>query len=431
MRSLAERARVAAEWVLRAALLGLLVWSFVRAIAAQSHRGTESATSATLGEALRRWSTVRAPERVHVALDQPPSGRDRDWLAALEGAGTSVSWSGAALVPTAVAMEPRADPAGGADVSVAAPGGATIVLRDTAGTIDSARAATASGIRAIVSRPRATVEAVVGRVAARAGARDSLQLRRLLVLGAAQWETKFVVAALEERGWLVDAHIALSPKGDVRQGTIAAIDTARYSAVVAVDSTAAPYGDRVAAFVRQGGGLVLWAPAARGGALARIAAGAPGEVIPDDGTAPSDSAPRRGLAFAPIVRLLPDAVVLERRPEGVALAARRAGLGRVIETGYLDSWRWRMAGGEDAPAAHRAWLAGLVAAVAHAGRTPLTPPPTDAAPLATLIDRVGPPSAAPPDATGTGTAPHPGWIFAILCALALAEWGSRRLRGAR
>src|SRR5438034_1064430 len=77
--------------------------------------------------------------------------------------------------------------------------------------------------------------------------RDTLGLRRLLVLGQAQWETKFTIAALEERGWQVDAHIVVSPKGkgDVRQGDIGVIDTARYSAVLAVDTTAARYGARI------------------------------------------------------------------------------------------------------------------------------------------------------------------------------------------
>ena len=430
MRSLAERARAVAELALRGTLVALLVWSFVRAITAQSHGGVESAATASLETALRRWSTTHPPERVHVTLEQPPGGQDRDWLAALEGAGTAVEWRGAALVPTAIAIEPRADPLGGADVGVAAPRGAAIVLRDTSGVIDSTRATSTTGARVMVARPRAAMDAIVGPVVARAGSRDSLRLRRLLVVGDAQWEMKFVVAALEERGWGVDAHFALSPKGDVRQGTITTIDTSRYSAVIAVDTAAARYGDRIANYVRQGGGLVLWTPAARDGALARIAPGVPGEEIADGDGAPDDSAPRTVLAFAPIVRLLPDAVVLERRPEGIALAARRAGLGRVIETGYLDSWRWRMAGGDNAPAEHRAWLASLVAAVAYTGRTPITPPPTDVAPLATLIDRVGPPRAISADAE-RGSGPRPVWVFAMLCALALAEWASRRLRGVK
>ena len=177
---------------------------------------------------------------------------------------------------------------------------------------------------------------------------------------------------------------------DVRQGEIAAIDTSRYSAVLAIDSTAGRYGDRIARFVEQGGGLVLWTPAARARSLARIAPGVAGKRIEDEGAVPSDSAPRAALGLVPVERLADDAIVLERRGGNVSIAARRVGQGRVIETGYTTSWRWRMAGGDDAPSRHREWLAGLVASVAYTGRTGIAAPPTDAAPLASLIDRLGP-----------------------------------------
>jgi hypothetical protein len=228
----------------------------------------------------------------------------------------------------------------------------------------------------------------------------------------------------------VDAYLLLSPKGDERQGQVAAMDTARYSAVLALDSTAGRYGDRIVRFVRDGGGLVLWAPAARSQALASIAPGRPGAAIEDDGAPPNDSAPRRDLTLVPITSLAGNAVVLERRGRDVSVAARRVGLGRIIETGYTNSWRWRMAGGDDAPERHREWLAGLVASVAYTGRTPLATPPTDVAPLAMLIDRLGPPSAAP-----TRSERHEGdtarWVFAVLCAALLLEWSSRRLRGVK
>jgi hypothetical protein len=418
-----------AEGFLRAVVIGLLAWYLVQVIRARRHGPEEGTSSETLRESLARWSTVASPEVVHVALAHPPAGVVRDWLAALTGAGTTVAWSGPSLLPTAIAVEPRADPAGGVDVSVAAPESAMVVLRDTLGVLDSARA-TAAGVHAIVPRPRATSDAVVGPVVARAARRDSLDLRRLLVIGRASWETKFTVAALEERGWKVDAHIVLSPKGDVRQGEIATIDTARYSAVLAVDSTAGRYGDRIVRFVRQGGGLVLWAPATRARSLARIAPGSAGKLIEDEGEAPSDSAPRDALGLVPIERLTDDAIVLERRSDRVSVAARRVGQGRVIETGYTSSWRWRMAGGDDAPDRHRDWMAALVASVAYTGRTSVAAPPTDVAPLASLIDRLGPAASAWQEA-GLDQGTTARWVFGVLCAALLAEWASRRIRGVK
>jgi len=431
---LGARLRVAGEWALRALVLALLVWSLALALSWGGKGAVERASTETLSEALVRWTTVAGPERVHVAFDHAPSLVERDWLAALVGAGTQVSWSGPSLLPTALSIEPRADPAGGAEVSVAAPAGAVVVLRDTVGELDSARVEAASGVRAYIPRPKVTLDAAVGGVVARAALADSLKLGRLLVLGAAGWETKFVIAALEERGWRVDAEVRVSPQTTVRQGSVTAIDTSRYSAVLVLDTTAAAHADRIARYVRSGGGLVLWSPAVDAPRLAALAPGRRrGEVMEDDGRPPSDSAPREALSIAPITGLVPDAVVLERRGEHVTLAARRLGAGRVVETGYVNTWRWRMAGGEDAPEQHRTWLAGLVSSVAYAGRVGLAVPPTNPAPLATLIDRLGPAVVAEEVEAGGGLdrAVLARWLFASLCLALLAEWASRRTRGAR
>lgn len=430
MPSVAERIRIGGEWVLRAVALALLVWCLGLALRAGSDERTEMASSQNLKESLERWTTVARPTRAHVALDHPPTRLEQDWLAALNGVGTAVEWSGPSLLPTALSMEPRADPAGGADVSVAAPLDATVVLRDTLGVLDSIRA-DAYGVRAYVARPRPTLEAAVGPVVAGAARRDSLELRRLLVLGAAGWETKFVTAALEERGWDVDTHVSVSPETSVRQGRVAEIDTSRYSAVLALDTTAALYADPIARYVRSGGGLVLWSPAAAARGLAPLAPGQPGERIEDEGRPPSEAAPRDDLTLVPVVSLAPKATALKWRGESVALAARRVDAGRVIQNGYVNSWRWRMAGGEDAPDLHRAWLAGLVARVAYTGRSRVQAPETDPAPVAALIDRLGP---AVPELeegqAGTREARLP-WIFAALCTVLLLEWLSRRMRGVK
>src|SRR6266542_3970537 len=355
MRSPADAARSTAEWMLRGAAIVVLAWFLVQTIRAQHHGAVETAATPTLARQLARWSTAAAPSHVFVRLDHPPAGRDRDWLAALDGTGTNVSWRGPNLAATAVALEPRADPQDGVDVNVAAPENSMVVLADTLGHLDSSRAS-AMGVRAYVPMPRSSVDAIVGSVDARASRHESLQLKRLFVVGEEGWEAKFALAALEERGWKVDVHLAVSSRGDVDQGQVAALDTAHYSAVLAIDTTAARYAERIAVFVRQGGGLVLWSPAAKVNALGALAPGEPGTLVQDDGTPPPDSAPRSVLELAPIVSLTRDAVALENRGNAVTVAARRVGFGRVVETGYTDSWRWRMAGGADAVDRHRDWM---------------------------------------------------------------------------
>jgi hypothetical protein len=365
---------------------------------------------------------------VHVVLDHAPDGAERDWLAALPGAGTAVGWSGPKLLPTALAVVPVADPAGGVDVAVAAPSGADLHLRDTLGVRDSATI-TGAVTRFHLPHPAPAVEALVGSVIARDAPHDSLELRRLLVLGQAGWEAKFVVAALEERGWQVDARLALAPGADIAPKTGAPIDTARYSAILAVDSTAAREAGNITRYVRSGGGLVLWSTAAAG--LTALAAGKSGEPVTERGHSLGANSPRAGLDLVPIIDLNEGSVVLERQGSDVAVAARRIGAGRVVEIGYHDLWRWRMEGGEGAPEAHRAWLARLVAGVAYTSVHPIDAPAADAAPLATLIQSLGPPT--PDEEPG-----HPGsadrwmrWAFALICFALLGEWASRRLRGLR
>jgi hypothetical protein len=108
--------------------------------------------------------------------------------------------------------------------------------------------------------------------------------------------------------------------------------------------------------------------------------------------------------------------------------------GRVVQTGYDETWRWRMSGGEEAVAAHREWWSRLVAAVAYAPLVPRASAPSalDETPLASLIDALGP--AAPLDSRlvpRTNDARITWTLFALVVASLLAEWTSRRLRGAR
>jgi hypothetical protein len=126
--------------------------------------------------------------------------------------------------------------------------------------------------------------------------------------------------------------------------------------------------------------------------------------------------------------------VLESRDGVAMIAARRVDAGRVMQVGYDESWRWRMAGGDEGAAAHREWWSRLLAAVAY---TPLVPRNSgviavDETPLASLVDALGP--ATP---TNARLAPRTDsrritWIlFTLIVVSLLAEWTSRRLRGAR
>lgn len=402
------------------------------------------AAGGEVAEALVRWSTYEAPGRVHVTFDSAPSPDVRDWLAALNGAGTETTWGGAAPPPTAVTVEPVADPARPVRVWAAAPSGARIVLRDALGGLDSATAGR-TGARIVLPNLEGPVRAMVastgGVAEASAALRDSLVLRPVLLLGQAGWEAKFVFAALEEHGWKVDARLAVAPSGDVRQGPAAVrVDTARYAAVIALDSVAGRYARQIIRYVQNGGGLLALGD---GAALASLA-----PVLPAVVTGPpslpgvfTDSiAPRNALSLAPLGRVKEGALVLETRTgqagraDVIAAAAWRAGEGRVVQVGYHDSWRWRMNGPSDDPVrGHRAWWAALVSGVAYAPQVaqPVTQllEPT---PLASLVAALG--RASPRPAAVAGVLDDPRLVpllFGLLLAALFFEWASRRLRGAR
>ncbi|MFI5207026.1 MAG: hypothetical protein ACHQU8_00800 [Gemmatimonadales bacterium] len=430
MLSRAERlvsARIALERIARGVALALLAWLLVRSL--RSPVGpVDTSGVASLTPALKRWSMRAAPSAVHVRVDGAISPAQRDWLAALAASGTRVTWSGAGALPVAAVAEPVADPAGATRIVVAAPAGAVVSLADEYGSLDSVRAAS-GGAGFLARSAPASVTVRAGVLSARAAIGDSLVLGRLLVLGRAGWESKFVVAALEERGWSVDARLALSPRGDVVQGRTLPIDTAHYSAVIALDSSALGSAGALARYVRSGGGLVLAAPVSAAPPLAPLELGALRAELP--AVEPFDTAgdPRRTLALTPIA-LREGAVALERRSGSVAVAVRRVERGRVMVVGYADTWRWRMAGGSDAAEQHRDWWAGLVASVAHVGR--ITMPRSsqlDESPLASLVECLGP--ATTPALADATSRVSSAWLFAALAALLLGEWASRRLRGAR
>lgn len=446
MRSPAERrspaGRVALELALRLVALAALVLVLVRVLRPAAADGGERAAGAAVPAALARWSADPAVVKAHLSFASMPSSRERDWVRALRGAGLALGYDTPALSPVALAVEAVADPARPLRVLVAAPADSHVVVRDGLGLLDTI-GASVGGAELVGTALASPVTSTLAGVTAGASVPDSLLLRPLLVLGRAGWESKFTMAALEERGWTVVARISVAPDVDVVQGTMPPLDTSRLAAVIALDETAASMAPAIARYVGAGGGLVLALDASRLPALAALAPARAGGALPPASDELGGPDARRGLPLHTLGGLRDDAVALERRGDAVAVAARRAGAGRVVQLGYDETWRWRMAGPAGSPEAHRAWWAALVAGVARApsaerraaadgGRPPAAPTALDDAPVARLIAAVGAPTA-PPAASRAGAPQEalPWWALVVATLALLGEWASRRLRGVR
>ncbi len=217
------------------------------------------------------------------------------------------------------------------------------------------------------------------------------------------------------------------------QGAVSPLDTAHFAVIIAVDSASAAANARaITDFVRQGGGLILAGDAGRAPAMLALAPGAVGPHQHAASLSFADSAPRRALGFYAITNLKPDAISLESRDNKHALAARRAGRGRVLQLGYDDTWRWRFAGGRTAPEAERTWWSALVSSVSYRAALPLAGSAqlnANSAPLASLYSSLGSPTAdsRQPVSVVFGL---PWWLFSLIVLSLLAETASRRLRGA-
>lgn len=398
MRLRADLPRAVSEWLLRAASIVLVILLLLRVLhPEQTGRGAIVADTDTMHSALASW-TIGAPSALHVKLASVPSPRERDWLRALSRAGTSVTWESDHVPATATTVTRIIDPVPTWRAAVATPQGSRVVLRDDLGVIDSAQAAN-FGARAVLPSLQQRLGATVNGTTAWAAVRDSVVLKRLLVEGQAGWETKFAIAALQERGWTVDALTHVAPGVDVREGAPADPDTSRYAAVIAIDTSATLIAQNAGPYVRSGGGLVTLHDAA--------------------GIGPAGS----------------PAVVLEKRSNGT-VTAYRSGQGRVLRVGYPDVWRNRVAdrdGIADPMAANRAWWGDIVASVAHAPRISVRPESTiDPAPLASLFDRIGAPSSAARSVSTAREYIVPTYLlFAMLIGALLLEWASRRFRGER
>jgi|SRR5687768_15971682 len=414
------------------AALGLLIWlAFDRG----RSETVVTARSANIESALADWSRMGiSPDRIAVRLDSNPTPRQRDWLAALRGAGSQVSWSGS-LSPVAVSVHPVTSPRGGLTILAAASGASPVIVSDDVGPLDTANARNGG---ASFSAPAAT-----GIISARSGSTVATGLQHstkpakpLLVIGSAGWETKFVVTALEEDGWKVDASMRVAPGVSVTQGSSSAIDTSRYSAVIALDATAASRAQDIARYVAAGGGLVIAGPAAISDAFASLRASSPGRPdAPADLTSRAGAITLQSLPILPLSALRGDAIPIGRRGSLIVSAARRHVAGRVLQHGYVDTWRWRLGGGEKSADEHREWWTKLVASAAMRGTTTAEASegkPVDDAPLARLVEALGPAASG----SGPGLASRAAsislwWLFIILSLSLLTEWALRRLRGLR
>jgi len=417
------------ETACRVAAFGLLGWLLGGSFFVSSNRRTERATAERVSSHLEAWTRAPATTAIHVDLPVVPDVWIVDWLAALRHSNHLVSWSGS---PPAVvlATEAVSDPEGGVRIDVAAPTGATVVVRDEGSVIDSTRVSTL-GATLVTPVAIGAITATLGAQRATAVPADSAPVRSVVVIGGAGWEGKFIVSALEERGWPVSARFSVAPNVDVTQGSVVAIDTARVSAVIAIDTSIQSQAGMLERFVRSGGGLILAGPAAQSAALRALA---PGGVGPRTRPTvhPSDTMRLGSTGFYPVTSLNAGGVPLDRRADGVVLAARRVGAGRVLQVGYDDSWRWRMAGAPGSERAHREWWSRLVASVAYVPTSRPRPSSeaASAAPLAHMADRLGPAQAAREADAGRPPIDR-RLLLAMIMILLIAEWGSRRLRGLR
>jgi hypothetical protein len=422
------RSRV--EFILRTASFALLAFALWRVLAGAGVGGAVLVRSSSLTRELPSIESARTAA-LHVELDATPSAADRDALAAVAHAGTRVTWSSITIPALAAVAERSREPGGPVHIALAS--AANISLSDGLAPLDSVSAAAAAhGASVGVGTPSGELAAHSGSARAAIGVPAAATLHPVLILGRAGWEAKFAAAALEEQGWTVDERVFVAPGADVTQGVTTAIDTAHFSAIVALDTTVGSVGPSIARFVREGGGLVLLANAAESPLVRAIAPARAGTRRVADTRAFDGADPMGALAIYPLESPRGDAVRLSTRGAFVTAAARREGAGRVLQTAFDETWRWRMQGGADGVAAHRAWWSRMVASVAASPISPANETPSaDGAPLARLVDALGPATA---DANKPATSlPRrlPVWLFPLLLLCLLAEWASRRWRGAQ
>ncbi|MDQ4079970.1 MAG: hypothetical protein M3125_04360, partial [Gemmatimonadota bacterium] len=330
MRSRDNAFRVHVERGLRVLALIALAIAAWSAAQPEPEPVAEGANSGGLRDALERWTTA-PPGGIHLTLERAPSTADRDWIRALRRTGTPVMWKSDGIPALAIEAAPVADPRGGAMIWLVAPSEQRVVVSDAIAPIDTVVAQSGG---AMLSAPVVVgpFEARVNDHVATTTLRDTILPRRVLVVGPASWEAKFVITALEEAGWGIEARLALAPGVEVTQGAARTPDTARHAAVVALGVPPAAFGAAVARYVRAGGGLILAGESTQAASLAALTAGRFGARVRPATLTFAEGASRRALAMRAIIPRS-DALVLEGQAGRVAVAARRHESGRVIQLG--------------------------------------------------------------------------------------------------
>src|SRR4051812_24976273 len=191
------------EYACRVGVFALMGWLLGASLIRASGRRLERATTANVASRLAAWTRLPANVALHGDFATTPAAWIVDWLDALQRSGHLVTWSGSPPA-LAVTAEDPGDPSGSGRIEGAAPPGSRVVLRDEAGVIDSIHVARLGGS---VTSPLTvgSVDAIAGNEVARVASPDSTRARAIVVAGGASWEGKFIVAALEERGWPVIA----------------------------------------------------------------------------------------------------------------------------------------------------------------------------------------------------------------------------------
>ncbi len=417
--------------MLRVVSIAILAWMLWLSLDRTPGDRVVAARSANLSTALRDWSVDGiAPDRAQIQLDSTPTPIARDWLRALGSSGSHVTWKGN-LPAAAISAQAIASPQGGIRVLTSAPNAHRVSVEDDLGLIEG-ESPHAGGASFDVPSSSGNLIAKVGATRATSDAPDSARIGRVLVIGSAGWESKFVTAALEEAGWKVDADMRVAPAVDVTQGSLSPIDTSRYSAVIALDGTASSRATDIARYVSSGGGLILAGSAGALEAFASLRPGSTGSVqTPSALEGEPGAATLKSLPLVPIASMKPDAIRIEARDGVTAVAARRHNSGRVLQQGYVDTWKWRMGGDESSPAAHREWWTNAVSSVAYAPVVKTAVIANDNAPVARLVAALGP-SSQTSESLATQARSISLWLLAAALAFSLlAEWSSRRLRGAR
>ncbi|HEX5581349.1 MAG TPA: hypothetical protein VFX39_07225, partial [Gemmatimonadaceae bacterium] len=169
MAALSSGARRTLELALRGLAMALVLvalWLELRPTDGEAS-AVERAGGAGVVDALARWSADPGARRLHAALDGVPTDSVRDWLRALRGAGSEVTWSAPALAAVALAAEPVADPAAPVRLLAAAPTASTVEFADGAGALGTARAS-GGGASVVVGAVASVARAMAGGVSASA-----------------------------------------------------------------------------------------------------------------------------------------------------------------------------------------------------------------------------------------------------------------------